>query len=83
MFDSDKILTAVTAEKAEVFTFGYFANDVASLRQSVQSKKQNFKTVYAMLNSVLEDKYEKRFSCPYGTFSLFYPTGRTEEIELY
>lgn len=83
MFDIKNVHTAVTAEKAELHTFGYFANEVASLRQTIQNKKPSFKTVYSRLEGVLEDKFERRFYCSSGTFSLFYPMDKTENILRY
>lgn len=78
MFDIKNVYTAVTAKDAELHTFGYFANDIASIRQTIQNKKPNFKTVYSSLEGVMDDKFERRFYCPSGVFALFYPMDRVE-----
>lgn len=78
MFEIKNVHTAVNAEECELFTFGYFANDIASIRQTVENRKVSMRTVYDRLDGILEDKFERRFSCSCGSFSLFYPTDRTE-----
>lgn len=78
MFEIKNVHTAVNAEECELFTFGYFANDVASIRQTVENRKVSMRTVYDRLDGVCEDKFERRFSCSCGCFSLFYPMDKTE-----
>lgn len=78
MFDLSNVKTAVEADKCELHVFGYFANDIASLRQTVTKRKVSLNTVYSRLDGINADKFERRFSCPNGSFSLFYPTDRTE-----
>lgn len=78
MFDIKNVHTAVNADNCELYNFGYFANDIASLKQTVKNKKSSLRTIYAVLTAVLDEKYERRFSCPYGNFSLFYPTDTSE-----
>ena len=82
-FEIKNVRTAVNAEETELYTYGYFANDIASIRQTIENKKSSFKTVYARLEGVLEDKFERRFSSSCGTFSLFYPTDKTENSMRY
>lgn len=78
MFEIKNVRTAVNAEKCELFTFGYFANDIASLRQTVENGKLSLRTVYDRLDGIHEERFERRFSCLCGSFSLFYPTDRIE-----
>lgn len=82
-FDIKNIHSAVNAEECELFTFGYFANDIASIRQTLKNRRVSMRVVYDKLDSILEDKFERRFSCSCGNFSLFYPTDKTENSMRY
>ena len=77
-FNIDNVKTAKEAEQVELFTFGYFANDIASIKQTIENGKVSMRTVYNRLNGIHEDRFERRFSCSCGSFSLFYPTDRIE-----
>lgn len=82
-FDIKNVKTAVEAGNCIKGMYGYFANDIASIRQTVENKKTSMKTFYAKLDGICEDKFERRFSCQCGTFSLFYPLDLTERNERY
>lgn len=82
-FELENVYTAVSAEKCKEGAFGYFANDIASLKQTIQNKKTTFKTFYSRLDAVCDDKFERRFSTPCGNFALFYPTDETENVARY
>lgn len=73
MFSTNEIKTAVNADSAVLFTYGYFANNLNALRRAVEENKTTLKVFYGRLESVLADKYERRFSTTVGDFSLFYP----------
>ena len=77
-FELKNVRTAVTAEECELFTYGYFANDIASIRQTKQTKKTSMRTVYDKLEGIGDDKFERRFACSCGVFSFFYPTDKKE-----
>lgn len=78
-----KVFCAVNADEAPLFTYGYFANDLASLRRAVQEESANFKCIYARLEGVVKDSFERRFNTAYGYFSLFLPLDETENEERY
>ena len=78
IFELKNVHTAINAEECELFTYGYFANDIASIRQAVQAKKTNMRTVYDRLEGICDVKFEKRFVCSCGVFSFFYPTDKKE-----
>ena len=77
-FELKNVHTAINAEECELFTYGYFANDIASIRQTIQTKKTSMRTVYDKLEGVCDDKFERRFACSCGVFSFFYPTDKAE-----
>lgn len=78
-FELKNVHTAVNAEECELFTYGYFANNIASIRQTIQAKKTNMRTVYDRLEGICYDKFERRFACSCGVFSFFYPTDKKEK----
>lgn len=80
MFDVEQVKTAVNADTAEIFTWGYFSNNLADLRRSIEQRKINLYTVYTCLKSVLSEKAERRFETRQGNFSLFYPLD-SEEVK--
>ena len=82
-FDMSRICTAVNAENCKLKMFGYFANDIASIRQTVEKKKVCFRTIYTCLIAVLDESEEKRYSTDYGNFALFYPTDTILNKERY
>ena len=77
-FELKNVHTAINAEEFELFTYGYFANNIASMRQAIQAKKTNMRTVYDRQEGICDDKFERRFACPCGVFSFFYPTDKKE-----
>jgi len=83
MFDIKNVHTTLNAGECNLGTYGYFSNDLESLRDTVQYEKTNFRSVYAKLEQILEDKFEKRFYCNCGAFSLFYPTDKSENSMRY
>lgn len=74
-----EILTSLTADKAEELAYGYFANTLKDLKTSLREKKTSLKVLYARLEKVLGEEYERRFYTNYGTFSLFCPLDKAEE----
>lgn len=75
-FDISKVKTTVDIDKGEVTldSYGYFSNDLDSIRRAVTQNKINLKVVYTKLNNFLEPKYERRFDTRSGNFALFYLT---------
>lgn len=82
-FDYKNLKTTVNAETIKIGRFGYFDNDLASIKKAVATGKTNLHVVYARLNYVLEDKFERRFGCDVGNFSLFYCTDREHNQNRY
>lgn len=74
-----EILTSLTADKAEELVYGYFANNLKDLKKALCDKKSSLKVLYARLEKVLGEEYERRFYTNYGTFSLFCPLDKAEE----
>lgn len=74
-FDKNRLFHIARAVKAPVGYFGYFANDLASIKKAVASEKQGKKSVYSRLDYILKDTEERRFGCPVGNFALFYVIG--------
>lgn len=72
-FDIKNVHCTVNAEKVVELDFGYFSNNLESLRKAVETGRTNRLVVYDRLNNVLSEKYERRFDCASGNFSLFYP----------
>lgn len=72
VFDLSKLKTTVNADNVRNGSFGYFGNDLDSIKRAVTQGKTNLKVVYARLNYVLPDNNERRFGCDAGNFSLFY-----------
>ena len=83
MFDLSQVKSSVNAETAESFMWGYFSNNLADLRRTVEKGKTNLSTVYTYLESVLNEKAERRFCTTLGNFALFYPTERSENPSRY
>lgn len=74
-----EILTSLTADKAEELVYGYFANNLKDLKTSLKEKKTSLRVLYARLEKVLGEEYERRFYTNYGAFSLFCPLDKAEE----
>jgi hypothetical protein len=66
-FDLNRILTAVTADKATVGTRGYFADSLDELKDAFEDNK--LRTLVAVQSSV----WTFRFEAEHGEFALFYP----------
>lgn len=67
------VLTAVTADSAQMGETGILANTVESLRLAVEEGKPCLKAIYTRLDDVLSEHFERRFICAYGTYALFLP----------
>lgn len=78
-----EILTSLTADKAEEFTYGYFANNLKDLKTALCAKKSSLKVFYARLEKVVGEEFERRFLTSCGYFSLFCPLDRTEKRRRY
>ena len=74
-----EILTSLTADKAETFSYGYFANNLKDLKKALCEKKSSLKVLYTRLEEVLDEGFERRFLTSYGAFSLFCPLDSSEE----
>lgn len=73
------ILSAMDADKAEELVYGYFANNLKDLKKALCDKKSSLRVLYARLEKVLGEEYERRFYTNYGAFSLFCPLDKAEE----
>jgi len=82
-FEVNNVYTTVNAQDCKLHVYGYFTNDLESLKQTVQNGKSNLKTIYAELEGICSEKFERRFMSPYGVFALFYPTDKEENIIRY
>ena len=72
-FDTDKILTCVTADKAKVGMRGYFADNLTVL-------KINFERNFVQeLLSIQSEKFSHRFHNVTNVYALFYPIDEVEE----
>ena len=72
-FDSDKILTCITADKAKVGMKGYFGDDLVEL-------KSNFKgNIIHILLGVCGENCTYRFKSEHLEYALFYPIDEVEE----
>lgn len=78
-----EILTSLTADKAEEFTYGYFANNIKDLKTALLEKRSSLRVIYCRLENVLGEEFERRFLTSCGTFSLFCPLDRCAEEKRY
>lgn len=78
-----EILTSLTADKAEEFTYGYFANNLRDLKKALCEKKSSLRVVYCRLENVLGEEFERRFLTSSGTFALFCPLDKYAEESRY
>lgn len=77
-FDIKNVHTTVNADECKILTYGYFANDLESLRATLYNGRTCLRTVYTRLEGICAEKFEKRFVSDCGVFALFYPTDLTE-----
>lgn len=84
------VFTVVTADDIPQKTvakgiFGYFANDLASLRQAVETDKTTDRCLYGRLTCIKGSANRERFVLDKGNymFSLFYPTDTFLNINRY
>lgn len=73
MFDIKNVRHLMNTKRCKTGMYGYFGNNLDSLKNAVEKKKTNFNVIYARLDFILDEKYERRYGTQYGTFSLFYP----------
>lgn len=75
--DYDNLYCVVNAAEVEKGCYGYFANTLEDLKMALERKKSTLRVVYARLDHVLGECYERRFMMNCGNFSLFYKTDDT------
>ena len=75
-FELNHTRSGVTVDEEEVGMYGYFSNDVQSLRDCVDRERTSLRVIYDCLTGVLGENYERRFLNHYGTFSYFYPVDK-------
>lgn len=73
VFNTDKVLTCVTADKAKVGMKGYFGDDLAGIKSNFE--KNN---LYE-LSGVYKENYPCRFINKRNEYALFYPIDDEEE----
>lgn len=73
VFNPDKVLTCVTADKAKVGMKGYFGDDLAEIKSNFE--KNNFYE----LSGVYKENYPCRFINKRNEYALFYPLDEEEE----
>lgn len=73
MFDKNNLYSMVNADEARCGTYGYFANNLQDLKETINNKKIKMSVQYTYLQLVLSEKWEKRFDTKQGIFGLFYP----------
>lgn len=78
-FDTSKVMTCVTADQCEICSYGYFANNLASLKKAVEEERTNLNAIYSRLLHVESDNRGKRFGNEIGYFGLFYMTDLEED----
>lgn len=89
-YNRQNVFTVVTADDIPQKTvakgiFGYFANDIASLRQTVETDKTTARCLYGRLTYIKGSANRERFVLDKGNymFSLFYPTDTFLNINRY
>lgn len=85
MFDLSNVKTTVDidTDNVNIGDYGYFSNDLDSIKRAIESRKTNFKCQYERLSGVLNSNNERRFITVSGYFSLFYPTDKELNINRY
>lgn len=73
VFNPDKILTCVTADKARVGMKGYFGDDLAGIKSKFE------KNIIYELSGVYNENYPCRFINKRNEYALFYPIDEEEE----
>lgn len=53
IFEIKNVHSAVNAEDCELFTYGYFANDIASIKQTMKNKKEKLRRKNVMSGRAL------------------------------
>ena len=82
-YEENRIFCSVNADRAELNTYGYFANNLGAIKKALREQKTNLSCLYSCLRGVLKDSYEKRFVTDSGTFALFYPLDKIFDINRY
>lgn len=73
VFNPDKILTCVTADKARVGMKGYFGDDLAGIKRNFENNN-----LYELLG-IYDESCTYRFENKYIEYALFYPIDEEEE----
>lgn len=73
VFNPDKILTCVTADKARVGMKGYFGDDLAGIKSNFENN------ILYELSKVYKENYPCRFINKRNEYALFYPINEEEE----
>ncbi|MEE1038345.1 MAG: hypothetical protein U0K95_04185 [Eubacterium sp.] len=73
VFNPDKILTCVTADKARVGMKGYFGDDLAGIKNNFENN------ILYELSKVYKENYPCRFINKRNEYALFYPIDEEEE----
>lgn len=81
VFDVRNVYTSVSASDVSERVilhgvYGYFAHDLASLKEAVKNNKTTGKCLYGRLTAIKDETNRARFVLDRGDyiFSLFYPT---------
>lgn len=88
-FVNDICVTAVSADTLKSVLdkgiYGYFSNDLNSIRTSVLKERISSKCVYGRLKSIASDTEAKRFSFEDNNllYALFYPTDNYLNVDRY
>lgn len=82
-FDSRNLKTTANAGKTKTGIYGYFSNDLESLKSAVKRNRTGLKVVYAELEYILPECNERRFGCSCGNFSLFYALDKSLDKNRY
>lgn len=89
LFVNDNCATAVNADELKKCiskgVYGYFSNDLNSIRTSVLKERISSKCVYGKLKSIASDTEVKRFSFADNNllYALFYPTDNYLNVDRY
>lgn len=79
IFDFSKVRTTVNADKNDIYNYGYFANTLSVLKETVEREHSMMRSIYAMLTDIASEDFERRFMTETGNFALFYKMCGTEE----
>lgn len=83
VFDKGNVRCTLNASYKDIGVWGYFANNLAVLQKTVTKEQTSIGSLYAKLVFILDEKEERRFESEYGIYSLFYPLGKTHDVNKY